>query len=506
MKTKAIQSSISNCRYVKNKTKLFSMILTLFFLCQLVQNVKFNDDSALKVTNILMHEIPNVNFGKEGKWTVYEMNEFNADNRVAEYNPDAAYFFSEFQDDNLLKQSMIRPFDNVIVYYADRTPIIDRSIRDNHGVVFTDYFNQPDSILEILNQKVQGEESAQLGLLNALPLVDVSNSKYTTNVPQLNRIFRQLEAKLDAPGKDDPNNNGFYLPNPMRFFPKLNDEKSVQLNTILIRSLTKKMLKVAYEQSDKSGDAPTEAQKNEFADKVIKVVGGHKDNLTTAINVIRIMMYFTIKCIRYYFLKSNTFFLNDLFRDYEKGSSTLATLFESLSKTVTARRVIQFDFFDSLTREFIMDVTNNKAENVTDALGDIDMVSEYKKMLLYYFRNVYEFNSKVIKEYVPSAKEDIKHLSNTVIFKLYLETIRDHLFPLFFKVILPQVHESFYGLPCIEAQNIKELRDGNPDDLFELRKYLRILGFVDFNAAIDADQMSYTQLDIFVESGRRLLI
>jgi len=492
----------TNGLFVKNhykfsKISLFAVLLVCSLLPSDWNALQLNENGSVKKYNLDYTENGTLSY-KGGKWRKFEQNEANEDERIAEFFPDSDYFVDVRDDDSIQEQILLRPFKNVISFYKNKKPLVGTSIKNQEGVESDKL--EDDEVASYLEENVEGEAPEKLELLNSLPLMKLDD-KFNRKTEEMNDAQKQLREMLDGPTENDPKKGEFYIPNASRFYPEMNQQLKNKVLTSIVKSLIENVYKVGI-----SGDEEMEENKEQLATFTMtilkKIAGNGSANVGHIVNS---LTYFTMKAMRYYFVYSSVHFFDDLFKNYVKGESTLETLMDKFEEEACPNRIMRNYFFKNLQPELILDANNREADNMEDAMMGENHVDVTRNKLVSSLKEFYKEHLEELREIAPKAADNLDQFEDDEILEHAWDIIRDDLFKLYFDVMFSMIKEYMPKLPCFLAQGFDDLNEST-EQLSEMRKYFRVLGFVKYDQSVDEESLSYIDVGVFSEMRREILI
>ena len=458
-----------------------------------------------------------------GIWREITPNPENFDDRIAEFETEGYYFFETTTAMLRTGQILLRPDLNVIIFYKDKKPIVGRSLTYKGSTNYHSEQGESNFFLRYIREATTGFEDKLVERFNQFPLVDTSDIGYNSLAHQMVFLQKNLQKLVDGPTPEDPkDSDGLFFPDQNRLMPTFSKEEKLLNVNNLLDIVFSELLNSAV---DKQFAAPEEPNRYNPLDplSVESVLAEIKDaavkdpqTMPLLKEIYANLVYFTIKCVRFYFFDDDGEFLNDLFRGYDPQSSTLETLFDSFTDNVANRfdpgspgssiRFVKFEYLKDLYPEMITDDVDTGADDEDEALEESESLTNNLHFLFNFYVQIYKKQAQSIKTYVS------KHAGLVDWFaKNYKEPVtrllgfaESHFANRIFALIFPSIRKKFYELDCIKQQKIKNLQKGGKN-LYVLRKYLRLLGNVDYDPALDLKDLTYVELKTFSENYRRLI-
>jgi hypothetical protein len=223
--------------------------------------------------------------------------------------------------------------------------------------------------------------------------------------------------------------------------------------------------------------------------------------------IISNMQYFAHKCIRYYFFNNNKRFLQELFEGYEENVSTFSGLFdkniatnlrEDLIMPMIISKIKPDAYFDAyFIQKSPQDTPIKIAQKIYESYDQrMGLISEN-------LNEIINLLDPILQKMVPVEKPTLEFHGLDFIKSLIVIYNKYNGMNLY-KKYLPIIKDGFKKMPELVNNSIKNIE--MPDQFKELRKRLVILGYLEFDDAIDRKELFYKEYKAFNEVGRRILL
>jgi hypothetical protein len=217
--------------------------------------------------------------------------------------------------------------------------------------------------------------------------------------------------------------------------------------------------------------------------------------------------YFAHKCVRYYFFNNNQRFLQDLFKGYQDGVSTFSQLFQENIENHEKKDIILPMIIDRLKPDVDFDgnfVKINEYDNEFTIDEKINYnINDRMRKVSSDLNEVINFLDPILQKIVPVQKHKIQFTQIEFI-KTLLAIYNSYNGGNLYKKYLPVIKEGFLKMPELVNNSIQDIE--MPDQFKELRKRLVILGYLEFDEAIDRKELFYAKYKAFNKVDRRVLL
>ena len=331
--------------------KLAVLVNILLLLSPSWQGLAVNEKKIIDYYNQNFDEESSLSFSEQGLWR--KVTGAN-DGRIAEYQINSLRYFYKatiIPPNTKGNQIMMEKGLNVLIFYADKKPIMGKSV----GSQAERTNMSPEEIAEWIESQVGSDK---LDMLNKFPFAKMSNylnpdaKEFTKYSKDMEEILKKQEYEFDSKKESK---HGHYFESSAYYHPL----EFINAKTKNSTKLISLMVPIFYEVSKANSSEPLKNmesilsneedldKKKEIIDEMVQNLGYEDGQMNTDLYELMIsIQHFTYRAILDYCLYFYPFF-TDLYEGYNK-EMTIAQLFNNLKTNLNPENVILDYLIDGL--------------------------------------------------------------------------------------------------------------------------------------------------------------